>query len=765
MKWSNNKKLISAIALVLTLLYPFMIYFLNGQSSESYIVIGLILVLTLRSAIQYRDQWIGNVGIIAIMLGLYFWKGHIAALAYPVLVSLSFAIMLGWSLIYPPTLIERFARLVEKDLDARGVEYTRKVTIAWFIFSLLNASVSLMTVFMGDRDIWLLYNAFISYLLIGILMGGEYIFRGYYKRKGEKLILNKAEFIPLHLLLTSRDASHWNSYWKSDEFTSYPRYIKFLAERIKTAGAKRIVLISEDRAYFLAGFLAALYANVPVVLPQSDAPELLSDLMLLGDYLLTNKAELENSIPEYLSMKIEEGHVKEVTQFAPLDPEDALIIFYTSGSTGKPKPVEKKLCQLEAEIDVLHRLFGHNIPSRFLSTVSHQHLYALLYSLLWPVCGGYKIERNTFTYWGDLLKKSKVGDYLISSPTHLGRFSILEECRPESFTAIFSSGALLSYEAAELSKKYLSQYPIEVYGSTETGGIAFRQQEKPVSAWRRFDCVELGLSHVNKLKIKSPYVSATEYYQTEDLIEWIDRDTFHLLGRADRVVKIEGKRVSLGEIENKLCKSEFVDEAAVVVLEKSYREELGALVVLSEIGIERLNSIGKVFFKRQLRDILSSYFHIVVVPRKWRFTSTIPTNAQGKRLNSTLKEYFIKPEKPSLGNVRHPILLGKKVSENTAEYSLKIPADLAYFDGHFNGMPIVPGVVQLNWVIELAKTDLELRGYVSQCNQIKFSQLMKPNDIVTLILHYNAEKSALSYSYKGIDFDYSSGRISFSKRS
>lgn len=678
---------------------------------------------------------------VGILLGLAFaFPDNLAVHLYPVIISLSFAASLGWSLLYPPSLIERFARLTEPNLDARGVKYTRKVTIVWLVFCLLNAAISLATSLWHNHALWLWYNGFISYILIGLLMAGEYIFRRYYKAKGKK---GMQAFTPAHMLLAARDREYWKAYWNAPELDAFPDYVSALAAKIKESNAKRIFVIHEDRAHFLAGCLAGFYANVPVVLPQSDSPELLKDLLQPGDIFFT----------DLLNLNIIESPC------APLDPESSMVIFYTSGSTGKPKAIEKKLSQLEAEVEVLHHLWSQSSQGCFLSTVSHHHLYAFLYSVLWPVCSGCRIERKTFTYWGDLLGKSQPGDFLISSPAHLGRFSVLSECPPAHFGHAFSSGAPLAYEAAIESKKYLGLLPIEVYGSTETGGIAFRQQEQPSTPWRRFDCVELSNGPENKLRVKSPYIDG--HYQTEDLIEWVNADSFHLLGRADRVVKVEGKRVSLSEIENQLRKSPLVTDAAALVLDKSYRDELGAVIVLSKQGIEKLQNIGKAALTRHLRKALSFYFHAVVLPRKWRFIDAIPVNPQGKHLRSSLKNLFEKREKPPLGPVRKPIILNKEVSVNKAGYALKIPPDLAYLEGHFKNTPIVPGIVQLHWAVELAQADLRVEGNVTQGNQIKFTNLMHPDDEVSLLLEYNRDKSSVTYSYKKGELPYSSGRITF----
>src|SRR5690606_37208099 len=81
------------------------------------------------------------------------------------------------TLVKPPSMIERFARLAEPDLPETGVIWTRKVTIVWCIFFVLNALVALATVLFAPMQIWVLYNGFISYLLMGLLLLGEFILR------------------------------------------------------------------------------------------------------------------------------------------------------------------------------------------------------------------------------------------------------------------------------------------------------------------------------------------------------------------------------------------------------------------------------------------------------------------------------------------------------------------------------------------------------------------------------------------------------------
>lgn len=529
--------------------------------------------------------------------------------------------------------------------------------------------------------------------------------------------------IPIHQLLTKMLPAQWEHALGDPDFASY---VGGLYKAIRSSQAKRIFLTSKDRRHFLGGFLAGLHANIPVALPPSDAPELLRDLMQPGDWLC----------PE----DVTRAELAEVTTL-----DNPTIIFYTSGSTGKPKEIVKYLWQIEAEIGFLQSTWG-NSSGTFLSTVPHQHFYGLLFSLLWPLCSGYRVMRQTFSHWEELLEHCSAGDYIISSPSHLHRLHAVN-ARPQR---IFSAGAPLSFAAAQTAQQCFDLLPTEVYGSTETGGIAYRQQINPDQPLTRFANVELRAGEDQKLCVKSPYLPDDNFYQTEDRVAFV-ADKFHLLGRADRMVKVEGKRVCLLEIEQKLKAMEYIAEAAVLKLDATFRDELGAVVVLSKVGQEAVVTQSKIEFVKSLKQDLSLYFERVAIPRKWRFVAQLPVNAQGKSPQSLLQSCF--------KVVRHPEILEQQLVENTLRLQIRIPTNLSYFDGHFDGMPVVPGVVQMHWAVEYGKSLLGISGAVTLANQIKFSNLMQPQDELCLTLEYIAEKSLLVYSYKADEKLYSSGRL------
>jgi uncharacterized membrane protein len=78
-----------------------------------------------------------------------------------------------------PSMIERFARAWNPAFPTVAVPYTRRVTQVWCGFFLLNGTVALYTALYASLALWTLYNGLVSYLLMGLLFGGEVLLRRY----------------------------------------------------------------------------------------------------------------------------------------------------------------------------------------------------------------------------------------------------------------------------------------------------------------------------------------------------------------------------------------------------------------------------------------------------------------------------------------------------------------------------------------------------------------------------------------------------------
>lgn len=172
-----------AVWLVL-LLYPLAVWvglMHWGTALLAPLLVGVfsLRLLMLRGKLR-QQMWLGKaLALVGILLALASWalKQSHWLLYYPVLVNAILLLLFAYSLFAPPTVVERLARITEPQLDAAGIAYTCRVTQVWCGFFIVNGAIALTTCLSGDITLWTLYNGGISYLLMGALMGIEWIVR------------------------------------------------------------------------------------------------------------------------------------------------------------------------------------------------------------------------------------------------------------------------------------------------------------------------------------------------------------------------------------------------------------------------------------------------------------------------------------------------------------------------------------------------------------------------------------------------------------
>ena len=415
-----------------------------------------------------------------------------------------------------------------------------------------------------------------------------------------------------------------------------------LVHLLSSSPFQRVAICTQDSYLFSVAFLACAVSEKHIILPGNYQPCALAELSEHFDCLLVDDSidEVEVSDVRNIQNLLDSNPKAQqplIDNLAPIDLAAIQLTLFTSGSSGTPKDIDKTLEHLDIEIAQLDKNWGDLLKgNRVHSTVSHQHIYGLLFRILWPLCSGVPFARHNLEYPEQILSHANKQSVLISSPALLKRLK--HETKPAQLAGVFSSGGPLPTESAHQALNLLGHFPIEVFGSTETGGIAFRQQQSAQTPWQLFDCIEASLNSENCIKLLSPYIDKNNWYQTADECEMVSSNQFILKGRTDRVIKIEEKRVSLVEVEKRLEQLPWVSECVVIPFEEPERLILASVLVLSDQGQAKLATMSKGKFWLMLRSELRKWLEPIAIPRKYRVVDEIPLNSQGKRLTSHIEQ-------------------------------------------------------------------------------------------------------------------------------
>lgn len=516
----------------------------------------------------------------------------------------------------------------------------------------------------------------------------------------------------------------------------------------------RWALYHEDCFEFSAILFALWSLNKKVYLPGNNQPGHIDNLSRHVDGLVGSIEDQktisapENSNPETVSPWTAES-------YGPLRMEEELLYVFTSGSSGAPQAIGKTLAQIGAELDTLHQQWGRELRDvHVLSSVSHQHIYGLLFRCLWPLLEGWSFDTHAKQYTETFCAPKNRRGLLVSSPTHLSRLP--QESLNLPLSMVFSSGAPLDFGSSQHAKQHFQCPATEVLGSSETGGIAWRQQKTPTdSPWTTFDCVDIDISNVDhQLSVRSPYLrNATQWFKSNDSAKRVNDNQFILAGRVDRIIKLEGKRLSLDEMEAQLKQHPLVNDAHIVALDQN-RIRLGAIVCIHTPPSENDMAERRALTK-QLKAHLLTHFERPTLPKKWRYMNSLPKNSQGKLSHQEMNELFEKNQKrPTL-----PTVLSTEKIDDTVRLSLKVPEDLLYFDGHFDQSPILPGVVQLQWAEEYAREHFQLTGDFMRLEALKFQKIATPGIFLTLDLSFSEKNKKIVFKYTSSIGQHASGRI------
>ena len=504
----------------------------------------------------------------------------------------------------------------------------------------------------------------------------------------------------------------------------------------------RLYLHTTSASLFVAGLLAAARKRFAVWCPAHMQPHYLHEIGADAGIVLTDeRLDHAPSIPLSLASHAEEADRKGLT--GELD-----LVFYTSGVTGTPKAVPKKIFQLDAEAHMLETVWPGG-ARRVFGTVSHQHIYGMLFRIFWPLHTSGISTDQAADYWEQLDGVLSPEATLVTGPAHLTRLPpAIGGAAPGR---IFSSGAALPFGAAQAAKKQLHSLPIEILGSTETGGIAWRRQENEDALWSPLPGVSIEAGDGDRLCVRSPFADSDKAVSTGDLFDRVG-EKFRLKGRGDRVAKIDGKRVSLVRVEEALLAQPIVEAAAAVRLPER-KGALGAVVELNAEGKAALAEKGAFRLSRDLRHALAERLEPAERPKHWRF-GAIPLDRQGKRIQDVLSAVFdgTPDEKLGRGSIR-------EIEAEQSTICVELTPDMVWFEGHFPGQPVLAGVAQVHMAVLWAQQVWGWKPRGGNVSQLKFRRVLRPGDIVQLRLVRRLDKERLHFSYSLDDVVASEGMI------
>ncbi len=513
------------------------------------------------------------------------------------------------------------------------------------------------------------------------------------------------------------------------------RDVMAVALRLPPASpGSQVLVVCGDRYRVAVAALAAWQAGHAVALPPNAAPETVRALRRgAGVVALLHDTDAEDphDLRPWLAAGPEdrfEGPGPEA--LAAIAGDRVIATVYTSGSTGAHQACPKTAAQLLGEAAALASCFGVAAGQRVIATVPPHHLYGLLFSVLVPLAAAASFVRDTPLHAETVAAVARrwSADVLVSVPVHLRSLTVLAAGELPRLARVFSSGAPLPADTAEKLGTELGLWVTEIFGASETGGIAWRRHSPDHigGAWQPLPGVTVTADEEGRMLLVSPFVppDAPRPLACADQVEVTGDGRFHLLGRRDGVLKIGGKRVALAEVEARLLAQAGVVDAAVAAIEVG--EPRGFEIVAAVVA----DAGDPAEVVSRVRHGLLQWFDPVVVPRRIRVVPELPREASGKLTRARLVQLFDRPGAPRTEFViREHTQVGSK-----HRFAVQVPVDLAFFKGHFAGYPVLPGVAQTTLAIARVRALHPELGEPRKIIKLKFRRTIGPGDELELRL-------------------------------
>jgi acyl-coenzyme A synthetase/AMP-(fatty) acid ligase len=401
--------------------------------------------------------------------------------------------------------------------------------------------------------------------------------------------------------------------------------------------ATPVCLCAQDKTVVAATLLAALAGGPTVILPHAFDGPVLGELHRLTGFR-TLVSDMPRPVPAGVRCFIPAPGLAAWPPAETLSPRsiDApWLRLFTGGSTGAPKMWTKTVRNLLAETLSIIANYQIGAADRILATVSPNHIYGLLYSVLAPLLATAAVAAQIPSFPGEIQAAGRetAASILVSVPAHYRALNGHRLVLPRLRLAFSSAGMLAEEDAAAFSAQ--TGVPVaEIYGSTETGGIAARVRAHGERDFKPYPAIGVRIAG-ERLKVRSDYLSpelplgGDDYYEMGDRVQATAGGRFALLGRADGIVKVGGRRVDLESVRQALKRRPGVRDAVAISL---------------PVGGGRENRIVAVVeADAQAVDVSPAAFSCLAPharPRGVKVLSKIPMTAAGKYDRKTIAALF-----------------------------------------------------------------------------------------------------------------------------
>ncbi len=392
-----------------------------------------------------------------------------------------------------------------------------------------------------------------------------------------------------------------------------------------------VCLAAESKAVMAAALLASLSGGPPLLLPYSFSAAALDQLHEATDFSMVISYSSREFPGNVRVIRIEPPEEMEPEMMKiPVGPEASLraelLKIFTGGTTGSPQLWSKTAENLFGEAFFLAQHFKVTNKDCILATVPPYHIYGLLFSVVLPLVSSATVVAATPSFPAEIMEAAEEHEVTIlaSVPVHYRVLRDKKLSEEDTLRLAFSSAGMLDADDNLAFCKANGVGVVEVYGSTETGGIATRNRSRKEEFFTAFPTISWKIVE-DRLAVRSPYVSPDLPVDKEGFFLAGDRveahgKQFSLLGRADSVTKVGGKRVDLEEITRLIKAEAGVTDCVVMALPETGGREhrIGALIQGENADTEAI--------RKKLAETLEPY----ALPRKLKKVEQLPMTQNGK---------------------------------------------------------------------------------------------------------------------------------------